>query len=336
MKLDEFAFLNQQLAGMLKAGIPLEAALGQVCAGMRRQRWRTEFEQLRADLSQGLPLDKALEARRLPDLYKQLVKVGAKSNDLPALLTLLADHYQKTSFLWTRLKGLMIYPVIVLLTALALSVLLAREGARFAGTGFAGNGQPHFLAATLNDSFYRAGSMMPALFLGALAVVVFAVLIVPSWRAAARWWLPGFKEAHLARLASSLGLLVKGGVDLGAALTLMRRLESGGRIGRDLAQWEHELSQGVNKFSELGRRTRAIPPLFFWLVAGEGEDLAAGFARAAEIYGARANYKADLLLNSALPVSIVALGFVIVIQIYSTAKLVTPGLEILSGLGGLS
>jgi type II secretory pathway component PulF len=27
MKLDEFAFLNQQLAGMLKAGIPLETAL---------------------------------------------------------------------------------------------------------------------------------------------------------------------------------------------------------------------------------------------------------------------------------------------------------------------
>jgi type II secretory pathway component PulF len=326
MKLDEFAFLNQQLAGMLKAGIPLEAALGQVCAGMRRQRWRTEFEQLRADLSQGVPLDKALEARRLPDLYKQLVKVGAKSNDLPGLLTLLADHYQKTSFLWTRLKGLIIYPVIVLLTALALSILLAR-----AGTHFAGSIDFPFLVASSDvapsdSTFFRVGSMMPALFLGALAVVVFAVLIVPAWRRAARWWLPGFKEAHLSRLASSLGLMVKGGVDLGAALGLMRRLESGGRIGRDLAQLEHELSQGVNKFSEMGRRSRAIPPLFFWLVAGEGEDLAAGFARAAEIYGARANYKADLLLNSALPVSIVALGLVIVIQIFSTARLIVPGI----------
>jgi type II secretory pathway component PulF len=177
--------------------------------------------------------------------------------------------------------------------------------------------------------------MMPALLLGALAVVVLAVLIVPAWRAAARWWLPGFKEAHLSRLASSLGLLIKGGVDLGAALGLMRRLETGGRIGRDLALLEHELSQGVNKFPELGRGTRAIPPLFFWLVAGEGEDLAGGFARAAELYGARANYKADLLLNSALPASIVALGLVIVIQIFSTARLVAPGIENLGGVFGL-
>jgi len=328
MKLDEFAFLNQQLAGMLRTGIPLEAALGQVCAGMRRQRWRAEFEQLRADLSQGVPLEKALETRRLPALYKQLVKVGAKSNDLPALLTLLADHYQKTSFLWTRLKGLMIYPVIVLLTALALSIFMAVAGAHLAGVITVPEIPviiPRSYTPTpVDTAFFCAGSMMPVLLFGALVVGVFAVLIVPAWRAAARWWLPGFKEAHLARLASSLGLLVKGGVDLGAALGLMRRLEPGGRIGRDLALWENELAQGVNKFSDLGQKTRAIPPLFFWLVAGEGEDLAAGFARAAEIYGARANYKADLLLNSALPFSIVAIGLVITIQIYSTARLITP------------
>ena len=36
MKLDEFAFVNLQLAGMLKCGIPLEGALKQLCATMRR------------------------------------------------------------------------------------------------------------------------------------------------------------------------------------------------------------------------------------------------------------------------------------------------------------
>jgi type II secretory pathway component PulF len=56
-----------------------------------------------------------------------MVRVGAKSNNLPALLTLLADHYQKTSFPLDALKGLMIYPVLVLLTALALSILLVSQ-----------------------------------------------------------------------------------------------------------------------------------------------------------------------------------------------------------------
>jgi len=319
MKLDEFAFLNQQLAGMLKSGLPLEAALRRTCAGMRRQRWRTEFDRLQADLSQGIPLEKALEARKLPDLYKQMVKVGAKSNNLPGLLTLLADHYQKTSFLWTRLKGLMIYPALVLLTALGLSILLVSQRARFAEL---------FLPSVMNADayvFYDAGSIMPALVLGTLTALVLLVLIVPPLRKAARSWLPGFKEAHLSRLASSLGLLLKGGVDLGAALGLVRRLESGGRVGRELTLWEHELSQGAGQLSDMGAKTRAIPPLFFWLAAGEGEDLGAGLARAAEIYYARAAYKADLILNSVLPITVVALGLIIVIQIFSTINLVTGG-----------
>jgi type II secretory pathway component PulF len=35
MKNDEFAFFNQQLAAMLRDGIPLEGALRHLCAEMR-------------------------------------------------------------------------------------------------------------------------------------------------------------------------------------------------------------------------------------------------------------------------------------------------------------
>jgi type II secretory pathway component PulF len=335
MKLDEFAFLNQQLAGMLKSGLPLETALRQVCAGMRRQRWRAEFERLQADLSQGVPLEKALDARKLPDLYKQMVKVGAKSNNLPGLLTLLADHYQKTSFLGTRLKGLMIYPALVLLTALGLSILLVGATSRFAALVSPAQNAPFpFQTDAKASDFFRAGSIMPALVLGALSALALLLLVVPPLRNAARWWLPGFKEAHLSRLASSLSLLLKGGVDLGAALGLMRRLESSGRIGRELSLWEHELSQGAGQLAGMSKKTWAIPPLFFWLAAGEGEDLPAGFARAAEIYYARAAYKADLLLNSVLPISVVALGLIMFIQIFSTVRLMEGGgiLDLLNAL----
>lgn len=325
MKLDEFAFLNQQLAGMLKAGLPLETALRQVCAGMRRQRWRLELERLQTDLSQGVPLEKAMAGRKLPALYKQMVTVGAKSNNLAGLLTLLADHYQKTNYLWTRLKGLMIYPALVLLTALGLSILLARQRVNYSALFYPYGSQP--VVSTIARPFFEAGIIMPELVLGALSALALAVLIVPRLRQAARWWLPGFREAHLSRLASSLSIMTKGGVDLSSALELMRRLEPGGRVGCELAAWEREISQGSGKLGEMAKKARAIPPLFFWLVAGEGEDLGAGFARASEIFYARAAYKADLLLNSVLPISVVGLGLMIVIQIFSTVRTITGGGE---------
>ena len=54
-----------------------------------------------------------------------MLEVGAQANDLPGVLTLLADHYQRRQVIWTRLKGLMVYPAIVLCGALLLSCFLS-------------------------------------------------------------------------------------------------------------------------------------------------------------------------------------------------------------------
>ena len=91
MKLDEFAFFNQQLAAMLRDGIPLESALGQLCSSMRHGELREELEKLRADLANGIPIKQALTARELPPFYVQMIQVGVQSNDLPRVLTLVAE-----------------------------------------------------------------------------------------------------------------------------------------------------------------------------------------------------------------------------------------------------
>src|SRR5947207_13861744 len=124
MKWDEFAFVNQQLAGMLKTGIPLEGALRQLCETMRRGRLRTELELLQVDLAKGAPLREAVAARKLPELYERMVQVGQQGNDLPGMLTLLADYYHRLDAIAARLKGLMVYPAIVLVTTIALFAFL--------------------------------------------------------------------------------------------------------------------------------------------------------------------------------------------------------------------
>src|SRR5438874_855843 len=136
MKYDEFAFFNQQLAAMLRDGLPLEGALKQLSAGMRTGRLRAEVEQLEADLARGTPLKDAISRRRLPEFYARMVEIGARSNDLPGVLTLLADHYHRANALWTRLKGLMVYPFLVLLVSLGLTVLVSLAFSRFM-SGFA-------------------------------------------------------------------------------------------------------------------------------------------------------------------------------------------------------
>jgi type II secretory pathway component PulF len=335
VKYDEFAFLNQQLAGMLKSGIPLEPALRQLCATMRRGPFRAELEALEADLSRGKPLDAALTSRKLPDFYKQMVRVGVKSNNLPAILTLLADYYQNAHVLWTRLKTLLIYPLIVLVVCFGLSLLLVSvAGPLSANLGAALGYSPFGGPPPPSPMTFLAGMLMPLILLGLALVAVLAVLAVPRWRNNARWVLPGFKEAHLSRFSSALALMLKTGCDLKSALALLRQMENGNKMGEELARWESRLAEGAPKFADLGANSKVVPPLFFWLVAGQGEDFELGLTQAAQMYYQRAMYRSEVFLQTVLPVSILALGLIILVQLSSMAHfLFGGGLFLLRELG---
>jgi type II secretory pathway component PulF len=322
VKYDEFAFLNQQLAGMLKSGIPLEPALRQLCATMRHGTFRAEFEALEADLSRGAPLEEALAGRQLPDFYKQMVRVGVKSNNLPAILTMLADYYQKAHVLWTRLKTLLLYPLIVLVCCFGLSFLLvAVAGPLSASLGTAlefprmDDMELGSIDQTPSPMTFAPGLFMPPLLLGLVVVAVVAVLAVPRWRKNARWVVPGFKEAHLSRFSSALALMMKSGCDLKSALAVLRQMESGTKMGEELVRWENRLAEGTQKFSDLCAGSKLVPPLFFWLVAGQGEDFELGLTQAAQMYYDRAVYRSEAFLQTVLPVSILALGMVITLQL---------------------
>jgi type IV pilus assembly protein PilC len=312
MNHDEFAFFNQQLAAMVRDGIPLEGALQRLCAEMRQGQLRNELTKLGDDLAKGVPLREAVQARQLPDLYRQMLEVGAQANNLPAVLTMLADHYQRRQVIWTRLKGLMVYPAIVLTAALLLSCFLSFLLSTFLHTAVL---EAFWQMPWSRPSNIFVGIWLPPVILGILAVALFVVLATPRARRAMRWRLAAFKEASLAQVASALALMLKSGVTLDKALGLAEQLEHGTPAAIELAQWRRRLAEGRGKFSEMAEGGRVFPPLFVWMVGQSGEDLPAGFQRASEIYQSRASYRVETLLYSALPCSVLALGLVIVTQI---------------------
>jgi len=77
---------------------------------------------------------------------------------------------------------------------------------------------------------------------------------------------------------------------------------------------ENRLAEGNAKITDIAKDSKVFPPLFVWLLAQGGEDLAAGFKKAMEIYSARASYRIELLLYVTLPVSMLVLGTVILGQ----------------------
>ena len=309
MKLDEFAFFNQQLAAMLRDGIPLEGALRRLCQEMRAGSLRTELQSLEANLARGVPLAEALPARQLPELYRQMILVGVKSGDLPGALTMLADYFQRQSNLWTRLKGLIVYPLIVLFIAFLLACFLSYILGTFLYGNFA------FLSGQRMVPAVWTGLWLAPVFFGLAALAISLAVAISPIRRRLCWRLPAFRDASLAQVASVLWLMLKNGVPLDDALALVEQLETRTRAGNEITQWRRCLASGRGKFSEMAIASCVFPPLFIWTVAQSGEDLAAGFQRAARLYQARAVYHSELFLYSILPCSVLALAAMIIVQI---------------------
>jgi type II secretory pathway component PulF len=337
MKDDEFAFFNQQLAAMLRDGIPLEGALRRLCQEMRRSPVRDELQALEADLARGTPMAEALKPRQLPELYKRMIVVGVKGGDLPGALTMLADYFQNQNNVWTRLKSMMTYPLIVMFAAFVVSLALAVLWTRVIAPGFMG-------------MYAGANFTMPAITifalesikfiwvfpmtLGILFLLMAGIIFMPAWRGKFLWRLPAFKEAVVSRIAASVTMLLKNGVPLPEALGLVEQLETGSSAAADLEQWRKRLASGTVKFSEIAVGNRLIPPLFVWVVAGAGEDVAAGFNRAAEIYQSRAVYRTEVALYSVLPMASLFLGAIVISQAFLVISMFQPLIVMLNNLSG--
>jgi type II secretory pathway component PulF len=332
---EELAFVNHQLAGMLASGLPLEGALRRLCEDMRRGRLRTELEALAADLARGAPLAEALRARQLPELYGRMIQFGARANDLPGALTLVADYYQRAHLVGTRLKGLLVYPLIVLLASVALAAFLAAMFKAMLADDSSLGELPVPAAGAADVSRLVLQMWAPPIGLGLIALAALTAVLVPGIRRRLRWQLPAFRESALSQLASTLHLMLAKGGALTEAVALARQLEAGSPAGVELERWGQRLAQGLGKPSEFAAGGRVFPPLFLWLVAQGGEDLAGGFKRAAEVYYARAIYRIELLLYLALPVSVMMLGFLLVTQFYPVVRVVAGYLDLLGDLSGI-
>jgi type II secretory pathway component PulF len=340
MKAEELAFVNQQLAEMLRAGIPLEGALRQLCTDMHRGELRRELELLVADLANGVPLTQALAARTLPGFYVQMLNVGVASNDLPGVLTLVADYYERANSVWTRLRGLMVYPFILLGGLLVVSIVMAltlgvmRSSFRDIYDDLLGG---HALPA-LTRVFLESGGVIfwvPVFLVAAALVVSPALAVIPRLRERWRWKLPAFREFSLWQCASAMQIMLQGGCTFSQAVALAQELEKATPAADELARWQQRLRDGHTRFSDIAAGSQIFPPLFVWMVHNARGGMADGFRQAAEIYHRRAIQRVEAMLYAALPVSVIVLGLAIFVQMFFfVIAAFMPLISCLGALGG--
>jgi type II secretory pathway component PulF len=154
------------------------------------------------------------------------------------------------------LKGLSVYPFIVLLAAIGVSLLITTVYRSLVRMIFS-DIDVWFPTAHIN-----AGIWLPGMVLMGLACAWLLIVFVPKLRNWARWRLPGFREAALAQIAAAAALLLRSGATLQASLVLLQKTEGNSPAGREIARWIGLHQQGVATWDSFTAESRVFPPLF--------------------------------------------------------------------------
>lgn len=247
---------TRELATLIGAGETLESALALVAGELADRRLRAVFEGILNRVRTGASLSDAMaaEPRVFSRLYVGMVRAAEATGRLGEVLGELADLRERQETLRRQLGSALIYPVVLMLTAIgAVLVLLLYVVPQFTPI-FAGHEDrlPPLTRFILDAAgWLRAYGPTMAVSVACLGLLwLFASRI--GWlrllghRLTLRVWGIGnlARERATAEVCRGLATLLKGGLDLPSALLLMREMVSNLAIAEALGRSASAVRQG--------------------------------------------------------------------------------------------
>ena len=124
VKLNDMTVFCKQLATMLNAGIPLSRALEIQTVQTENPVLKETLAQVTSYIKQGMPLSKSM--RKFPNVFPRLllnmIEAGEITGKIDETLDRMSLHYAKENRIAGKIKGAMMYPVV--LTGLTVAVIL--------------------------------------------------------------------------------------------------------------------------------------------------------------------------------------------------------------------
>ncbi|MCU1722280.1 MULTISPECIES: type II secretion system inner membrane protein GspF [unclassified Pseudomonas] len=323
---NDLAWATRQLASLLSASLPLEAALSATVEQSEKKHIAHTLSGVRADVRSGMRLAEALAARPrdFPEIYRALIAAGEESGDLAQVMERLADYIEERNNLRSKILTAFIYPGVVGLVSIGIVIFLLSYVVPQVVSAFSQARQdlPWLTLAMLNASdFIRTwGWLCAAVMTGAFW----------SWRLYLRnptarlsWHHRVLKlpligrfvlGLNTARFASTLAILGGAGVPLLRALEAARQTLSNERLSLSVSEATARVREGANLAAAL-KVENVFPPLLIHLIAS-GEktgSLPPMLERAAQTLSRDIERRAMGMTALLEPLMIVVMGGVVLV-----------------------
>lgn len=307
ISLEDLAALNDEIAALVRAGVPLESGLLGLGPDLPGQLGRT-VSSLGERMSSGQSLAAALAGERpqIPRLYGAIVAAGVRSGRLAAALEGLAVAARQIIELRAMAGAALVYPLIVVSLAYASWVGFVIWIAPTVEPSYRSFAAP---SAAWIRRFAETGATIQ--YWGPGVPLAIGCGLVVWWRQSARaltvqstaagrffGWIPGVGRmlaySQIATFADVLALLIEQEIPLDEAVVLAGEASGDARLCDEASQVAGALREGRTLGESLAAASR-FPPLLAWLIetGQERGTLALALRHSAETYRQRALQRGD-------------------------------------------
>ena len=181
VKANDFLLFNQQLAALLRAGIPILQAITMLRRRSASVRLRAVLEEVEEAIRGGSALSHAFAAQGniFPRIYTASILAGERSGALDEVLSRYVTYMRRSVALRRKIRGALAYPTFLLLASLGMVIFLTvyvvpRMSELFAGFG---GKLPVVTQIVLGISGWLTGNVFwlaPTIIVGSVALLIWS------------------------------------------------------------------------------------------------------------------------------------------------------------------
>lgn len=272
VSLKEKIIFTRQLSVMVKAGLPIVKALEALKKQTQQNYFKEVIDSLAVQLKGGQTLSQSMakHPKVFPSIYIAVVKAGEETGQLSEVLLNLAEQQEKDADLIGKIKGAMIYPIIILLSLVGVAglivffVLPSLEGI------FADSGQE---LPILTKILLGTSSFLRKYFLYTLPVLIAAFYGLRLWFKTttgqkvydkAKITFPIFgpltKKVYMARFSRTLAMLIKASLPILQSIRIIRKTIANVHYDEAFERIVKQVESGKTLSSAIGREP-LFPPM---------------------------------------------------------------------------
>ena len=270
---------TRQLATLVNAGLPLMRGLEVLKRQMKDPQMNEALNGISENIAAGGTFSEALTAypKIFDKLYVNMVKAGEAGGVLEVVLGRLAEFAEKSERIKNKVKGAMIYPIVVLVAAVGITTfLLVAVIPKFQQVFkdmLGGQALPAITQFVIDASEFVKNNGLP-IFIGFVAFIIIVKIIGKTEKGAYLFDAMKLKmpvtgtltqRSAVSKFTRTLGTLLSSGVPILQSLTITRDT-TGNRILTKAIQNVHDAVKEGESMTEPLAQCKVFPPMVVSMV----------------------------------------------------------------------